>query len=98
MVYKWNKSNRKVFLTTSIGFGYLVSFQRQEGILDLSTGKIDYHYHSLNYLLPNANIDIEINPMKRLGFYIKSTYGRKLNFNNPNISYFVLSTGLILNI
>ncbi len=97
MVYRWNKSDKRFFLTSSVGAGYLLSFQRQNGTLNLGTGEMEYSYDALNYFLPTVNTGLGVDPIKHLGFYFKATYGRKLGLQNENATFFGISTGLILN-
>lgn len=79
MVYRWNKSDKRFFLTSSVGAGYLHSFQRQEGTLNLGTGEVDYGYAALNYFLPTLNLGLGVDPKKHSGFYFKASYGRKFS-------------------
>lgn len=96
LVYKWNKSDKRFFITSSVGVGYLHSFQKQDGTLNIGTGEIDYKYEALNYFLPSLNIGLGVDPKKHLGFYFKATYGRKLSVQNANAAFLGLSTGFIL--
>lgn len=96
LVYRWNKSDKRFFLTSSVGAGYLIAFQRQDGSLNLGTGKMDYRYDALNYFLPTLNLGLGVDPKKHVGFYFKATYGRKLSVQNANAAFLGLSTGLIL--
>lgn len=95
-VYKLNRLNKRFFLTSSVGTGYLLAFQRQDGALNLGTGEIDYRYEALNYFLPTLNIGFGVDPKKHLGFYFKTSYGRKLSAQNANAGFFAISSGLIL--
>lgn len=97
-VYRYNKLDKRFFLFASVGTGYLLSFQSQDGLLNLGTGEIDYRYEALNYFLPTLNMGLGVDPKKRLGFYFKATYGRKLSTQNANAGFFSLSSGLILKI
>jgi hypothetical protein len=96
IVYKLNRTGKRLFLSSSFGFGYLLSFQKQDGTLNLGTGEIDYRYEALNYFLPTLNIGLGVDPKKHLGFYFKTTYGRKLSTQNANASFFAISAGLVL--
>ncbi|MFN4000346.1 hypothetical protein [Algoriphagus sp.] len=96
LVYRWNKSDKRFFLTSSVGLGYLLAFQRQDGTLNLGTGKIIYRYDDLHYFLPSLNIGLGVDPKKHLGFYFKATYGRKLSIQNANAAFVGISTGLIV--
>jgi hypothetical protein len=95
-VYKWNVTQKRFFLSTSVGTAYLLSLQRQEGILNLSTGDIDYRYQAKNYFLPNVNFGLGIDPKKHVGFYLKATYGRTWSSQNAQATFLSLSTGMIV--
>jgi hypothetical protein len=96
LVYSWNKLDKRLFLTSSVGAGYLLSFQKQDGSLNLGTGETDYRYEARNYFLPTLNIGLGVDPKKLLGFYFKTSYGRKLSTLNANAGFFAISMGLIL--
>jgi hypothetical protein len=96
LVYRWNKLDKRFFLTSSVGAGYLLSFQRQDGTLNLATGETDYRYEAQNYFLPTLNLGLGVTTKKHLGFYFKTTYGRKLSTQNANAGFVGISTGLIL--
>ena len=96
LVYRWKKSGKRFFLSSSVGTGYLLSFQRQDGVLNLGTGEIDYRYDALNYFLPNINLGLGLEPKKHLGFYLKATYGRKISVHNANAAFVGVSAGIIL--
>lgn len=96
LVYRWNKLDKRFFLTSSVGTAYLLTFQRQEGSLNLGTGETDYRSEVLNYFLPTLNIGFGVAPKNSLGFYFKTTYGRKLSSQNANAGFVGISTGLIL--
>jgi hypothetical protein len=96
LVYKWNALHKRFFLTSSVGTGYLLAFQRQDGALNLGTGETDYRFEARNYFLPSLNIGLGVDPKKRIGFYFKTTYGRKFSTQNANAGFFAVSVGLIL--
>jgi hypothetical protein len=96
LVYRWNKIDKRFFLTSSVGTGYLFTLQRQEGSLNLATGETDYRNDALNYFLPTLNMGLGVDPKKNVGFYFKTTYGKKFSKQNANKGIFAISTGLIL--
>lgn len=96
LVYRWNTLDKRFFLSSSVGAGYLLSFQKQDGTLNLGTGEIDYRNKALNYFLPTLNMGLGVDPKKHIGFYLKTTYGRKFSTQNANAGFFAVSTGLIL--
>lgn len=93
--YKWNKTDRRFFLSSSLGLGYLHALQRQERTVNLSTGEATFQSDVFNYVLPNINIGLGIDPKSRFGFYLKATYGKNYGVGSPNAVFFALSTGLI---
>lgn len=95
LVYKWNRLDKRFFLTSSVGAGYLLSFQRNDGTLNLATGKTEYGSEAVSYFLPNLNLGFGVDPKKHLGFYFKATYGAKLSPQHANAAFFGIATGLI---
>jgi len=96
IIYKWAKSGKRFYLASSIGTGYLLSFQRQEGAVSLSTGEIDYQNERLHFFVPNVNLGFGVDPRKRIGFYFKAFYGRKLSASQANAAFIGLSTGVLI--
>lgn len=96
IVYRWNKTDKHFFLSSSIGAGYLVSFQRQEGTVNLATGEIVYRNEAINYFLPNLNVGIGLDPKYHFGYYLKGTYGRKISPETADAAFFSISTGMII--
>jgi hypothetical protein len=96
IVYSWNHADKRFFLSSSIGTGYLISFQKQGGALNLATGATEYRHDTLNYFLPNINLGSGFALTKSIGFFFKATYGRKLSTENANSAFLGLTAGLIL--
>lgn len=94
--YRWHTSGKRFFISTAVAPGYLISFQRKEGLLNLATGNIDYRYDVLHSFLPNLNVGLGLEPKKSIGFYIKATYGRRFNPESIQAAFMALSTGLII--
>ena len=95
MVYRWNKKGDRFFVNSSIGTGYILSFQRQEGTLNLGTGESTNSYESIHYFVPTLSAGIGIDPKKYPGFYIKASFGRKLSVQNAPDAFMSLATGVI---
>lgn len=95
LVYKWNKQDKRIFLTSSVGAGYLIEFQKQDGKLNLQTAETSYKYKPLNNFLPNLNFGFGVDPKKQIGFYLKGTYGSKIRNQNTNAAFVGFATGLI---
>lgn len=95
IVLKFKQADTQLFVSSSFGVGYLLSFQKQEGALNLATGTLDYDTQTINYFLPNLNIAFGLTPKKYIGFYVKTSYGAKLSLRNTNAAFIGFSTGLI---
>jgi len=98
IIYKWRKSNKRFYLASSIGTGYLLSSQRQEGKLNLATGNLDYQNELRNYFAPNINLGFGVDPLKNIGFYFKTLYGRKFTMGADNAAFFGVSLGILIKI
>jgi hypothetical protein len=96
LVYRFKKADKRFFVFSSIGTGYLWSLQRQEGTLNLGTGEMDYQNAAQNFFLPNINVGLGMEPKNAIGFFFKTTYGRKISSSLPNSAFFGLSAGIIL--
>ncbi len=94
--YRWGKLNKRLYLSAGIGTGYLLSFQRQEGTLNLGTGDIKYKNEALHLFVPNVNAGFGVLPRKTIGYYLKATYGRELGRSASNAGLVGLSTGIII--
>lgn len=95
MVYRWNKKGHRFFVNSSAGAGYILSFQRQEGTLNLGTGESANSYESIHYFVPTVSVGIGIDPKKYPGFYLKASYGRKLSVQNDHDAFMSLAAGVI---
>lgn len=95
--YRWQVREGRFFLTPAVGLGYLLSMQRQDGVLNLATGTLDYRYVALHQYIPNANLSLGIAPKKHLGFFLKTTYGVVLSSQTSNTAFWGLSAGVLVN-
>ena len=98
LVYKWNRTGKRFFLMSSIGAGYLVSWQRTSSRLNLGSGELDHAYQERNIFLPTFNIGLGVDPKKHVGFHFKAFYGARLSGQTPSSSFFGLATGITINI
>jgi len=96
LVYKWNKSDKRFFLSSSVGMGYLLNLQRKEGKLNLATGKVEYQINPINGFLPTFNVGLGVDPKSHVGFYLKASVGGEFNAERTNAVFFGLSSGLIV--
>jgi hypothetical protein len=95
MVYRSNKKGKRFFMSSSIGLGYILSFQRQEETLNLGTGESTDSYESIHYFVPTVSAGIGIDPKKYPGFYLKASFGRKLSVQNAHDAFMSLAAGVI---
>ncbi len=98
LAYLWNRTGKLFFLSSSLGVGYLLSFQRQDGTLHLGTGEIEYRSDALNYFVPTINVGLGTEPRKHIGFFFKAFYGAKLSAQAANSAFFGLATGITVNL
>lgn len=96
LVYRWNRFDKRFFLSSSIGTGYLLSFQKQNGSLNLGTGQIDYRYEAINYFLPTLNLGFGLDPKTHFGFYFRTNFGNMLSVQNARSTFFGISSGVIV--
>lgn len=98
LIYRLNRPGKRFFIQSSIGNAYLLSFQKQDGVLNLSTGNLDYRHVSQHFYLPNLNVGFGIAPRNFLGLFFKATYGRTIGIRNLDSAFFAISTGLVIHI
>jgi len=96
VLYRWQIPDKRFYLSSSIGTGYLLSIQKQEGLLNLASGEFDYRHEVINSFLPNIQLGFGAEPKRRLGFFLTFCYGSKLSLNRANEGFLCFSTGLIL--
>ena len=94
--YRWNKTGKRIFLSTSIGAGYMLSFLRKEGKLNLATGEIDYRHEASSHFVPNLNFGLGLEPRKVIGCFLKATYGFKWGTSDASEGFVGLSSGIII--
>ncbi len=98
LVYKRKKSPTKIYPTASIGLGYMLGVQQQDGAVNLATGKIEKNTKSINYFVPTLNIGFAKDPKKILGYYFKASYGRRISTEVEDSALFGLELGLRINL
>lgn len=93
LVYKLQKQNGRSYLLASLGVGYLATFQRQEGRLDLGSGEIEYDRELLHGFFSGLNAGIGVDLRANFGLFVKATYGRAWRFGTPNTAFFGATVG-----
>lgn len=98
LVYKWNRTGKRFYLMSSIGAGYLISWQRESSSVNLGSGELEHQYAARNFFLPTINVGLGVDPKKHVGFHFKAFYGARLSGQTASSSFFGLSTGITINI
>ncbi len=98
LLYKWQKQDKRFFLLAAVGAGYQLTFKKQDGILNLGTGEIDYRYKQLHSFVPNMSLGFGVAPRTAIGFFFKAYYGRQLRFGAVNTAFIGFSTGILINL
>lgn len=98
VLYQWQKRDKRFFLLAALGTGYLLTFKKEDGILNLGTGEIEYSYKQLHSFVPNISLGFGVAPRKAFGFYFKAYYGRQLRFDAVNTAFIGLSTGILIHL
>jgi hypothetical protein len=96
--YQWQKLDKRFCLLAAVGTAYQLTFKKEDGILNLGTGDIDYKYKQLHSFVPNISLGFGVTPRKAIGFYFKAYYGRQLRFDAVNTAFIGLSTGILINL
>lgn len=94
LVYQTNRSDKRFRPMASVGLGYLLAWQRQDGTVNLSNGDITFNSETLHYFAPTLNIGFDVIPKKQIGYYLKGFYGRKFTSQEGNTALFGLELGL----
>lgn len=98
VLYKWQKQDKRFYLFSSVGAGYILTIKRLDGTLNLGTGEIDYRYKQLHSFVPNISLGFGVAPRKAIGFFFKAYYGRQLRFGAVNTAFIGFSTGILINL
>ena len=94
VTYTSRKDMGNLYPTYGLGLGYMLSSQRQGGAVNLGTGEIEYTNKIINHLVPTLNLGLAKDPKKKLGYYFRTFYGRKLTFGAENSAFFGAELGL----
>jgi outer membrane receptor protein involved in Fe transport len=95
LVYRRGGAERRFYWSSSVGAGYLLSLQRQDGTVDLGSGDLTHRTVSLHHFVPSVGLGLGLAPRKRLGYYLKASYGRSFRANAENAAFYGLSAGLV---
>ena len=92
--YQRSSDQRKLYLSSSLGFAYLLENLTLSSTVDLSNGNITATDKELrSYFLPTVNVSFGKAPDQRLGWYSKVSYGRKVSKKMEDAGFFALEFG-----
>jgi hypothetical protein len=78
----------------SIGSSLAYTLSKREGTLNLANGDIEYRTEGTWFIIPRISLGIEVAPRKRLGGYLRASYGQQLGGDNGRQAFFSASAGL----
>ncbi len=97
--FKYIKEKRNLYTAYSIGLGYLNAFQIVTATVDLSTGELyDRIRERQGYFLPTINLEFGKTPSKKVGWYSKVSYGRKISMNMDDSAFIAVEVGIKLHL
>jgi hypothetical protein len=79
--YRWHPKAGPFYLSASLGAGYLLSWQKQSGRLNLATGQLDHQTETQSFFVPTLGLGLGLAARKRLGFYLQAAIGQQLGAN-----------------
>jgi hypothetical protein len=90
----WNKTGN-FYTAPSIGLGGLLISQILSSTIDLGTGEISKRERENRFhFLPTLNFELGKEANKKIGWYTKFTFGRKIIANIEDAGFFALELGL----
>ncbi len=93
-------TKKDLYFSPSVGLGYMVSFQKTSMSVDLGTGKMsNTKREARHYFLPTGNLEVGHEAItKKLGWYLKLTYGGKLFSSVENSGLLAAELGIRIRI
>lgn len=91
--FKRSFSGRQIYFASSIGLGYLLSSEIVGVSVDLGSGELVREKENRSSLLPTFTIELGSGKQRRLTFYYRLFYGRRIAFGDENSSFFGLEVG-----
>ena len=93
--YKITTSKHRIYTAPSLGLGYLAVNQILSKTVDLSSGDITAKNREIrHYFLPTINLEWGKVTTKKVGWYTKLSYGRKISSKFEDAAFFSLELGL----
>lgn len=97
--YKIKKLKQKLYVAPSLGFGYLTEFQVLSNTINLATGEVSKKTRDRRgYFLPTVNFEFGQDPRKKIAWYSKFSYGRKMSTRLEDSAFFAVELGLKFNL
>lgn len=93
--YNAINNKRRFYIAPSLGLGYLITDQVLSTTIDLSNGNIVGKDREIrNYFLPTINFEFGKGMNKKIGWFAKLSYGRKISFKIEDSAFFAFELGL----
>ncbi len=92
--YKLQKPNKRAYWLPTIEMSYLLSSENVEGSVHLGSGDITQLKETYHYFLPALGITYGIEAKKRIGYFFKLFYGRKISKQLPDAAVFGTEVGI----
>ncbi|WP_421946619.1 hypothetical protein [Phaeodactylibacter xiamenensis] len=94
--YRRCRPGQYFYASSSIGSSLAYTLSKQEGTLNLASGTIDYQKEGSLYIIPRISLGIGVAPRKRLGGYLRASYGQQLGGDNGRQAFFSAAAGLAI--
>lgn len=80
----------------SIGSSLAYTLSKREGSLNLANGDIEYQAEGTFSIIPRISLGLGVAPRKRLGGYLRASYGQQLAGGVGRQAFFSASAGIAL--
>ncbi|MCP4439324.1 MAG: hypothetical protein GY810_10330 [Aureispira sp.] len=99
MGYKITNSKQNFYISPSLGFGYLIANQVLSNTITLNSGDVAKRDRELrHYFLPTINFGFGNYANKKIGWYTKLSFGRKMSPTIEDATFFAFELGLKFNL
>lgn len=78
----------------SIGSSLAYILRKQEGTLNLANGDIEYQTEDTLFIIPRISPGMGVAPRKRVGGYLRASYGQQLGGDVGRQAFFSAAAGL----
>ncbi len=93
--YKMKSGKSNFYMAASAGLGYLMTDQLLSTTIDLGSGDVVGKDRELrNYFLPTINFELGKEAQKKIGWFTKFSYSRKISSKVEDSAFFAVELGL----